>query len=179
VGHTVVRDTWRVVTPIYVAESNEQALSEVSEYVLPAIVDYIRAVSGKRYSAAFQGVTTGEEAVKIWTTQGLGPFGVLTIGTPDDICARIRALQAHSGGFGTFLLLAHNSANWQATRRNYELFARYVMPQFQHSSNLQSSLEWVGANSARLVESAMEASARATREHIAGAPGWLPEKNST
>jgi hypothetical protein len=35
------------------------------------------------------------------------------------------------GGFGAYLLLAHNWANPQATLRSYELIAREVMPQFQ------------------------------------------------
>ena len=30
-----------------------------------------------------------------------------------------------SGGFGTFLILAHNTADWEATVRSYDLFARY------------------------------------------------------
>ena len=35
------------------------------------------------------------------------------------------------GGFGAYLMLAHNWANPQATLRSYELVARHVMPRFQ------------------------------------------------
>ena len=40
-----------------------------------------------------------------------------------------------NGGFGGVLLLAHNWADWQATRRSYELMARYVHPHFQRNAN--------------------------------------------
>jgi limonene 1,2-monooxygenase len=42
-----------------------------------------------------------------------------------------RLWQQSNGGFGAYLLLAHNWASPQATLRSYELIAREVMPQFQ------------------------------------------------
>ena len=39
-----------------------------------------------------------------------------------------------SGGFGSLMQLAHNWADWEATKRNYELISRYVMPHFQGSN---------------------------------------------
>ena len=33
------------------------------------------------------------------------------------------------------LLLAHNWADWPATKRSYELMARFVHPHFQHNAN--------------------------------------------
>ena len=36
-----------------------------------------------------------------------------------------------TGGFGCIVLLAHDWADWEATRRSYELFARYVLPRFE------------------------------------------------
>ena len=53
---------------------------------------------------------------------------------------------------GTFLLLAHNAANWEATRRSYELFARYVMPRFQDRDRRADSLGWVAENADDLVD---------------------------
>ena len=55
-------------------------------------------------------------------------FGV--IGTPDDAIALIERLRAKQGKFGVFLHQAHNWADWEATKRSYELYARYVMPHF-------------------------------------------------
>ena len=52
------------------------------------------------------------------------------IGTPDDAIALIERLQSKQGEFGVFLHQAHNWADWEATKRSYELYARYVMPHF-------------------------------------------------
>jgi limonene 1,2-monooxygenase len=58
--------------------------------------------------------------------------GFGAIGTPDMCAAQIERLTKQSnGGFGAYLMLAHNWANPQATLRSYELVARHVMPQFQ------------------------------------------------
>src|SRR3546814_6718967 len=43
------------------------------------------------------------------------------IGTPDDAIEHIERMLAGSGGFGGFLELAHNWADWGATKRSYEL----------------------------------------------------------
>ncbi|MGH6955724.1 MAG: LLM class flavin-dependent oxidoreductase, partial [Caulobacteraceae bacterium] len=69
------------------------------------------------------------------------------VGTPDDAAAKIQALVDQSGGFGCFLFMAHNWADWAATRHSYELFARYVAPRFQ-SLNVgrEASMAWVKEN---------------------------------
>ena len=47
-----------------------------------------------------------------------------------------------AGGFGAYLLLAHNWANFEATKRSYGLIARDVMPHFQgqHHSTVGAAL---------------------------------------
>src|SRR5215468_7797117 len=58
------------------------------------------------------------------------------IGTPDACIRHFERLwQGSNGGFGGVLLLAHNWADWGATKRSYELMARYVHPHFQRYSN--------------------------------------------
>ena len=52
-------------------------------------------------------------------------------GSIDDAIAQLERLERQSGGFGCFLHMAHNWADWAETRRSYELFARYVTPRFQ------------------------------------------------
>ena len=49
--------------------------------------------------------------------------------------AFIERLQKGSGGFGVIMELAHNWADWEQTKRHYELMARYVHPHFQRQSN--------------------------------------------
>ena len=62
--------------------------------------------------------------------------GLACIGTPDDCIRHFERLWTGSGGgFGAALLLAHNWADWEATKRSYELMARYVHPHFQRRSN--------------------------------------------
>jgi limonene 1,2-monooxygenase len=56
-----------------------------------------------------------------------------------------------TGGFGTFLLLAHTCADRAATLRSYDLFARFVMPHFQRSNaGRHGSYEWTKQNGRRL-----------------------------
>jgi limonene 1,2-monooxygenase len=137
-GKTVSRENWRVVTPFHVAETREQAFKDL-EFGLMDMMRYFRKFGG----SAFPTANSFDEAVNIWTTGGLGAFGVGVVGTPDDLKAHIDKLQTQSGGFKTFLSLAHNAADFTATRKSYELFARYVMPQFQHSNNNRTpSLDW-------------------------------------
>jgi limonene 1,2-monooxygenase len=58
--------------------------------------------------------------------------GFGAIGTPDMCVAQIdRLMKQSNGGFGAYLMLAHNWANFEATKRSYELIARHVFPQFQ------------------------------------------------
>jgi len=66
--------------------------------------------------------------------------GLGVIGTPDDAVRHIRHLLDQSGGFGCFMMMMHDWANWPATQRHYELFARHVIPHFQpaHARLLQS-----------------------------------------
>jgi limonene 1,2-monooxygenase len=74
-------------------------------------------------------------------------FGVC--GTPDDAIALIERLQAKQGEFGAFLHQAHNWADFEATKRSYELYARYVMPHFSKQNRPRAaSYEWCGDNRA-------------------------------
>jgi hypothetical protein len=49
----------------------------------------------------------------------------------DDAIAQIRRLLERSDGFGCYLLIGHDWAAPEQTARSYELFARFVMPEFQ------------------------------------------------
>ena len=62
--------------------------------------------------------------------------GTGCIGTPDDAIAYIDRLIAGSGGFGVLCELAQNWADWDATKKHYELMARFVHPHYQQSRDL-------------------------------------------
>jgi limonene 1,2-monooxygenase len=69
------------------------------------------------------------------------------------------------GGFGGVLLLAHNWADWPATKKSYELMARYVHPHFQRNANAlrewsyddaKSKYQTAGAQSRAAVQAAID-----------------------
>jgi limonene 1,2-monooxygenase len=162
-GRTVSRENWRIVTPFHVAETREQAFEDL-RFGLMDMMKYFRKFGG----SAFPTAQTFEEAINIWTGGGLGAFGVGVIGTPDDLIAHIQKVQAQSGGFKTFLQLAHNAADFTATKKSYELFARHVMPVFQHSNNNRTpSLEWAAENADRFMPSYIGGIQKAIADHEA------------
>lgn len=115
-GKTVDRSKWRLVAPMHIADSREQARAEV-KFGIEGWADYLRNV------AALPIVPGGGDVI-----DALLDSSMAVIGTPDDAVAQIERLKAQSGGFGTLVLFAHNWADWPQTKRSYELFARYVMP---------------------------------------------------
>ncbi|MDE2410275.1 MAG: LLM class flavin-dependent oxidoreductase [Sphingomonadales bacterium] len=154
-GRTVSRDCWRIVAPIHIAETRELAVAEVAAGIVPNVLDYLRQLGLKLDAIA--GLDSADDAVRSWRTNTWGTFGTLTCGTPDDIAAMIEAQLEQTGGFGTFLCLAHNAANWEATRRSYELFARHVMPRFQGRDRRRESLQWAAQRGEALMEAMTEA----------------------
>ncbi|MEV6278746.1 LLM class flavin-dependent oxidoreductase [Nocardia sp. NPDC051832] len=146
-GHTVDRSQWRLVAPMHIAETREQALRE-AEWGVGHLVDYIEKLSGRQ--APWN--TSARAAVQQWAGEGFPAFGRATIGTPDDAIATIEKLAEQSGGFGTFLLLGLNVADWEATQRSAKLFAEHVIPHFTRANrNRVASLEWAHANSERMI----------------------------
>lgn len=124
-GHAPHRSSWRLVTLMHIAETREQARENV-RYGLDAFCDYFRDV------ATFPIVPGDIEDRYKYMVES----GTACIGTPDDAIAFIERLQKGSGGFGVIMELAQNWADWAATKRHYELMARYVHPHFQ------STREW-------------------------------------
>jgi limonene 1,2-monooxygenase len=74
--------------------------------------------------------------------------GFAVIGTPDDAIVQLeRLIEQSNGGFGTFLNMAHEWADTEATRKSYELMARYVFPHFQGSAvSTTRSRDWAAEN---------------------------------
>jgi len=73
-----------------------------------------------------------------------------------------------TGGFGVILMLAHDWADWEATKRSYELFARYVLPKFEERSRWRSeSMDWLRANNEAFSAKRKAAAASAVARHFA------------
>ena len=122
-GHVPDRSKWRVVSLMHVAETREQAKKNV-QFGLKAYCDYFRKI------ATFPIVPADTPDDCDWLIE----TGTACIGTPDDAIEYIEKLVVGSGGFGMMMELAHNWAEWDATRKHYELMARYVHPHFQKSN---------------------------------------------
>ncbi len=135
-GRTIDRSKWSLVGPVHVAESREQAFENV-RFGLGEWVKYFQEVAA--LPIAPEGSSDPARA--------LVDSGLAVIGTPDDAIAQIRRLEEQSGGFGCFLQMAHNWADWEQTKKSYQLFARHVMPEFQsRNHNRTASYDWASRN---------------------------------
>jgi limonene 1,2-monooxygenase len=122
-GAAVDRAQWRLVGVMHVAETREQAYKDV-EYGIEQWFRYFQKVAAFPQMAVEGGNV--REMIDFVTEAGIG-----VVGTPDDAAAQVQRLVDQSGGFGAMLLLAHEWANPEATRRSFELIAQHVMPRFQ------------------------------------------------
>jgi limonene 1,2-monooxygenase len=149
------RSKWRIVTFAHVAETREKARADMA-YGLADFARYFTDV------ATFPIIPPDvADPVEFLTTSGLA-----CIGTPDDCIRHFERLWLGSnGGFGAVLLLSHNWADWESTKRSYELMARYVHPHFQRQSNTlrvasydnaKAKHETAGAESAQAVMTEIE-----------------------
>jgi limonene 1,2-monooxygenase len=126
-GHVADRKSWRLVTLMHIAETREQARQNV-RFGIDAFRNYFSDV------ATFPIIPGDVTDPYTYMTES----GAACIGTSDDAIAFIERLEAGSGGFGVIMELAHNWADWEQTKRHYELMARYVHPHFQGSRELRS-----------------------------------------
>lgn len=141
-GMPADRATWRIVASMHLAETREQARAEVEHGILD-LCGYMEGMGKTKLPFA----TSPADAFDHWSTHGLPVFGVPTFGTPDDAIATIERLVEKTGGFGTFLFLAHNCADWEATKRSYALFAENVMPAVRAmNASRVASIDYVGDN---------------------------------
>ncbi|MEZ5737172.1 MAG: LLM class flavin-dependent oxidoreductase [Novosphingobium sp.] len=109
----------RLVVPMHIAHTREQARADVSRG-LARWVEYFDRVA----PAGMRGMSGGDP-VDILVNSGRA-----VIGTPDDAITMIERLQAKQGEFGVMLFQSHNWADWEETKKSYELYARFVMPHF-------------------------------------------------
>jgi limonene 1,2-monooxygenase len=134
-GRTMDPNRLRLVGPMHIAETREQAMKN-AQWGFDRYLGYLNN-NQPRFN-----VPDGQNKLE-WFVEN--KFGVC--GTPDDAIALIERLQAKQGEFGAFLHQAHNWADFEATKRSYELYARYVMPHFNKLNQArQSSYEWCGDN---------------------------------
>jgi len=157
-GKTVDRGRWRLVGPMHIAETRAKAREDV-RFGLEKWLDYFRRVAA--LPLAPEGPI--DDAV-----DALNATGFAVIGDVDDAVAQIERLQAQSGGFGCFLQMAHEWADREATRKSYELIARYVMPRFQGVlDGTVQSRDWAAENRPTFIGAAMNAIMTEISRHAA------------
>jgi limonene 1,2-monooxygenase len=156
-GTAMDRSRWRLVGPMHIAETSEKARENL-RFGFEDFLFYFTKVVALPIAPA--NVPNPIDS--------LVQSGFAVVGTPDDAVAQISRLQEQTGGFGCFMQLAHNWANWENTKHSWELFARYVMPKFQDLNvRRDESLEWARVNHEAFIGQARSAVSARIAQHIA------------
>ena len=144
----------KLVVPMHLAETREQAWSNI-QFGFEPWEDYSFSVNPKTGLLGLGGI---EEAVN---------NGLAVVGTPNDAIECLEKYWYKTGGFGCFLQLATNWAEFEKTKKSYELFARYVMPKFaSRNSQREQSLLRMHNNREEYSESYRSASQAAIDKHF-------------
>lgn len=147
----------RLVGPVHVAESREQARANVA-FGIHKWRDYFSRINPIGAQA-----DTGADPI-----EAMIKSGAAVIGTPDDAIAQIERLQKAQGAFGCFLQMAHNWANFTETKKSYDLWQRHVAPHFRNANaNREASLAWVTRDGAQLMGGAIKAAQEMFAKHTA------------
>jgi limonene 1,2-monooxygenase len=130
-GRTMDPARLRLVGPMHIAETRDKAFQN-ARFGFERYLNYLNN-NQRRFV-----VPAGEDPLE-WFVEN--KYGV--VGTPDDAIALIERLQLKQGEFGVFLQQAHNWADWDETKRSYELYARYVMTHFSRDNRPRAeSYDW-------------------------------------
>jgi len=155
-GGTMDRYNYRLMAPFHIAETREKALENV------------RAGFEKWQLYSYSVNPEGGAAIGLPSIEAINEGGRGAIGTPDDAIRVLETLWAKTGGFGCILMLAHDWADWEATKHSYELFARHVLPRFEERNAWRSqSMDWLRANREDFSGKRKNATAAAVEKHFA------------
>ena len=150
-GHVANRSDWRLMGPMHIAETEKQA-RENCRYGLQWVFEYLSHIIpvGDPSDAP---PTDFDDFVDFANESGR-----MVIGTPDMAIEQLQRLEEKTGGFGAYLFLGADLADWPATKRSYELFAEYVMPHFQGQLDApQASYDKIISAGSRWVDSTLGA----------------------
>lgn len=162
-GTTVSRENWRLVGPMHIAPTEEQARREVA-YGIAGWADYMTKVTPLK--VAPPGVTEAEDIA-----DALVKSGFAVIGTPDQAIARLNQLIDATGGFGSFLLWTHDWADRDGTFRSMELFKRHVVPAFErHTRSLYAAEEQARTKAAEAAAIVSAAREKASQDYVKSKP---------
>ena len=164
-GRTVSRKNWRVLMSWHIAETKEQAQQEALLGLQRWHNEYNVDILGR------PGAVRVEDPWQLLDqVAGGGTSGTAVVGTPADLVRAIRNLYEVTGGFGVVVGFAHDWANHEATKRSWDLIARYVIPEINGQlRNLRGSADFLRANQRNL----MDRASKAVLAKIASTPGAM------
>jgi limonene 1,2-monooxygenase len=154
-GRRMDPERLRLVGPVHIAETREQAFANI-KFGFDKWRDY------------FAGITAvaGREGMNDQSVEDLIKAGVIVVGTPDDAIAQLRRLQEKQGEFGCFLQLAHNWANFEHTKKSYELWQRHVTPVINKANvGREEAFAWARDNRERFIGAAIGAAMSTIQKH--------------
>ena len=129
----------------HIAETREKARAEAREGLMRHHNEYIVGTLQRPGAMPFK---DPDEAVD---KTAFSDGAAATIGTPDDLVARIKSVLEISGGFGTVVGFVHDWANPENTMRSWDMVARYVVPEINgYLAGLRQSQEFVSHQPRRL-----------------------------
>ena len=151
-GHEARRADWRLMGPMHVAETEGQA-RENCRHGLQWIFDYLSHILPMGDPDAPPPPSDYDGFVDhLIETQRM------VIGTPQMAVEQIRRLQEKTGGFGCYLMMGADFADWPATKRSYELFAHEVMPHVDgQAAPVQASYDRVVGAGTRWADATLDA----------------------
>lgn len=160
-GKKVDRREWRVVVPVHLADSKQEAIENIREGFER------RAYVGDRKSKApvQAGIIAGAAGTAGASLEESIERGSMIVGTPDDAIAALRTIEDRSGGIGGILVLANELANTEKTLHSYELLARYVAPVFHGQlDTVVANRDWIEDNMQAVFGGAGKAMAKAFQD---------------
>ncbi len=147
----------RLVGPVHIAPTREEAWANV-------------AFGGRKYAEYFARISRPGQPVDATgdPIRKMVDEGQAVVGTPDDAIAQILRLQEKQGDFGVFLQLAHNWADFDKTKKSYELWRRHVSPKINRmNTQRQDSFDWATGHAHEFIGAAVKAANATIAKHEA------------
>lgn len=164
-GGTMDPEKLRLVGPVHIAETREQAFENI-KFGFKKWQEYFSSISA----------VAGRENAGGESPEDLVKQGVIVVGTPDDAIAQIKRLQEKQGEFGCFLQLAHNWANFEATKHSYELWQRHVSPVINKANVArEEAYNWARDHKDRFIGAAIQAAMQTIHKHHEDEAGKGPK----